>query len=449
MVYPGVVMTFRVGVALLFLVLTASACNRSQAEAPAKSGNPPGKAGSPSAGGPRAIPITVGRAEARAVQRAVETSGSLLAWEEVQAKTEQAGTIAKLFVDLGDRVTAGMTLAEYDRREFQLTVEQAKADLSAAHESLSRAQATTAATEASLSRVKDNLASLDAEVARAQSQTDWARSELERNQQLYAKEIIAARDVDSARNLHNTAAAQLTMMKTALAQHPDQVRVAEAQLRSDLAAVRAAEAAVKQREAALGIVEKRLGDTTVKASIPGFVAKRHVSAGEFVKDNTPLFTIVVVNPLKYAGTVPERQAPELKVGQTLRLTVEAYPDKTFTGTITRLAPSVEVATRTLGVEARVPNDGNALRPGFFVKGTVLTREDPSVVVVPADALMNVVGLNKVFVIADGKAQERQVRPGVRQGGTLEILQGVKVGETVATSNLPALYNGATVTVVTR
>jgi RND family efflux transporter MFP subunit len=450
MVYPEVVMAPRVGVSLLILMLTVSACNRSQAEAPAKSGNPQGKTSGPAAPGPRvAISVTVGRAESRAVQRAVETSGSLLAWEEVQAKTEQAGTIAKLFVDLGDRVTAGMTLAEYDRREFQLTVEQAQADLSAARESLSRAQATAAASEASLRRVRDNLASLEAEVARAQSQTEWARTELERNQQLFKKEIIAARDVDSARNLYNTAAAQLTMMQTALAQHPDQVRVAEAQLRSDLAAVRAAEAAVKQREAALGIVEKRLGDTTVKASIAGFIARRHVSAGEFVKDNTPLFTIVVINPLKYAGTVPERQAPELKVGQTLRLTVEAYPDKTFVGTVTRLAPAVEVATRTLAVEARVANDTSTLRPGFFAKGNILTREDPSVVVVPADALMNVVGLNKVFVIADGKAQERQVRPGARQGGTLEILQGVKVGETVATSNLPALYNGALVTVVTR
>jgi multidrug efflux pump subunit AcrA (membrane-fusion protein) len=90
-----------------------------------------------------------------------------------------------------------------------------------------------------------------------------------------------------------------------------------------------------------------------------------------------------------------------------------------------------------------------LRPGFFAKGSVLTREDPSVVVVPVDALMNVVGLNKVFVIADGKAQERQVRPGGRQGGALEILQGVKAGETVATSNLPALYNGAPVAVIAR
>src|SRR4030095_7288961 len=98
--------------------------------------------------------------------------------------------------------------------------------------------------------------SLDAEVARAQSQVEWARSELERNQQLFAKEILAARDVDSARNQYNTAAAGLTMMKTAAAQHPDQVRVAEAQLRSDRAAVRAAEATVKQREGGVGVLEK-------------------------------------------------------------------------------------------------------------------------------------------------------------------------------------------------
>ena len=212
--------------------------------------------------------------------------------------------------------------------------------------------------------------------------------------------------------------------------------------------MRAAEATVKQREAALGIVDKRLGDTTVKASIAGFIARRHVSAGEFVKDNTPLFTIVVINPLKYAGTVPERQAPELKIGQTLRLTVEAYPDKTFT------APSPGWRRRWKWQRAPWPSrpvwpTTQRPPPRFLRQGQVLTREDPSVVVVPADALMNVVGLNKVFVIADGKAQERQVRPGVRQGGTLEILQGVKAGETVATSNLPALYNGALVTVVTR
>jgi membrane fusion protein (multidrug efflux system) len=182
----------------------------------------------------------------------------------------------------------------------------------------------------------------------------------------------------------------------------------------------------------------------VRAPISGFIAKRHLAAGEYVKDNTPLFTIVASNPLKYVGTVPERNAPELRAGQSVQLGVEAYPGRTFTGSVTRLAPSVEVQTRTLTLEARVPNADGTLRPGFFAKGAVLTREDRGVVFVPADALMVVAGLQKVFVVADGKARERLVRSGARQGGLVEIVDGVKAGDVVATSNLPSLYEGVPV-----
>lgn len=426
----------------LALVAGASACNRSQADSP-KAEKPAAAPGAP-ARAVRAIPVTTGRAEHRAVQRTVETSGSLLAWEEVQAKSEQSGTLARLHRDLGDRVSAGDTLAEYDRREFQLSVDQARADLGAARESLARAQAQVAASEAALRRVIESRAALEADVARAQAQVEFMRAETERTRQLFAKDLVAAREVDSMRHQMITAEALLTSMRTALAQHPDQVRAAEAQLRSDLAAVRVAEATVKQREAALGIAEKRFGDTTVKAPIAGVVARRHVSAGEFVKDNTVLFTIVLTNPLKYVGTVPERQAPEIRAGQALRLSVEAYGDKAFVGALVRVAPGVDVGTRTLAIEARVPNPGDALRPGFFARGHVLTREDPSVVVVPADAVMVIAGLTKVFVVAQDRAHERLVRLGGRQGGAVEIAEGVKAGETVATSNLPSLYNGAPV-----
>ena len=402
--------------------------------------------GSGGAGGQqyRPIPVTTARADVRAVQRVVETSGSLVAWEEALAKSEQPGTIARLGADLGDRVTAGQVLVEYDVREFQLAVDQAQADLGAARQSLARTRANVAAAEAQLRRMRDTLATLESDVARAQSQVDWTRSELERTQQLFARDLIAARDVDNVRNQHNIAAAQLTTARLAVAQHPDQVRAAQAQLDSELAAVKTAEAQVRQREAAVGIVQKRLGDTTVRAAIAGYVAKRHVNAGEFVKDNTPLFTIVVVNPLKYAGSVPERQTPELHVGQIVRLSVEAHPTRTFPGTVTRIAPTVDVQTRTLALEARVPNLDGALRPGFFAKGSVLTRQDAAAVFVPGEAVLSVAGLTKVFVVANGTAQERAVKPGARQGTAVEILEGVKAGETVATSNLPALFDGAPV-----
>ncbi len=408
----------RTAVAALLLL---TACNRSQADAPR-----PGAAGG-AAAGPRALPVTVARVVERPTERSVDTTGSLLAWDEVQARAEQSGTIARLRVDLGDRVQAGQVVADYDRREFELAVDQARAAVAQA--------------AANLRRQRDALATLEAEVARAQSQYEWAQAELERARQLFERQLVARRDVDNARTAEQVAAAQLAAARVALAQHPDQVRVAEAEL--------------ERARAALGLAEKRLNDTTVRAPISGLVARRHVSAGEFVKDNTPLFTLVVPHPLKYVGSVPERAAPVLRIGQTVRLTVEAYPDRTFAGTITRLAPAVDVQTRTLALEARVPNDSGALRPGFFAKGSVITQAQARAVWVPAEAITYVAGLTKVFVVADGVAHERLVRTGERADGWVEVLpdgdagRTVRAGEVVATANLASLFHGAPVTVPAR
>lgn len=421
---------------VLLLALLFTACGQSQAQDPKKKG--PAEL--------KPFPVTVARVEARSVQRSVETIGSLLAWEEVQVKSEQPGTLARLLVDLGDRVTSGGILAEFDKREARLTAEQAEADLSAARQALQRARASVEASRANLTRVKEQLATVQADLARARAELEWAALELERSRQLHARELIAARDVDNSRIQHHVAQARLRMAETTLNQHPDQVRIAESQLESDFAALKGAEAQVKQREAALGLVQKRLGDTTVRAPLAGVVARRHVSAGEYVRENAVLFTLVVSDPLKYTGSIPERFAPEVRPGQPLQLSVEAYHGRTFAGQVTRVAPAVDVQTRTLSLEARVPNSDGKLKPGFFSKGVVLTRKEDGVAFVPADAVTYFVGVTKVFVVADGKVQERQVRTGTREAGWVEIMEGVKPGETVATGNLSQLFNGASVTI---
>jgi RND family efflux transporter MFP subunit len=426
----------------LAALVAVGGCGKSDAQGPPAAQRKPGNPAEI-----KPIAINVARAEAREVQRSVETIGSLLALEEVAVKTEQPGTVAKLFADLGDRVTKGQVLAEYDAREFQLAVAQAEADLLSTRQALGRAQANLQASDAALRRAYDNLDALEAEVARRKSQVEWAKSELDRSLELYKKEFIAAREVDNARNLHNVAAAEMAVAVNARSQHPDQVRIAQAQVESDRAALRVAEAEVARREAALGIAQKRLSDTTVRAWISGSIAKRHISAGEYVKENTPVFTVVALDPLKYTGTVPERYVPELRVGQMLQLAVEAYPGQTFPGQVTRLAPAVDVQTRTLSLEGRVGNADGRLRPGFFAKGTVLTRKESSVAFVPGDAVVSFVGITKVFVVADGKVQERAVKPGARQAGAVEIIEGVQPGETVAVSNLSQLFNGAPVSVV--
>src|SRR6185295_2712316 len=196
----------------------ATACSKSDAQ---QSPAPP-----KAAVAIKPLPITVARAESRPVQRTVETVGSLVAWQETVVKTEQPGTVSKLLVDLGDAVTAGKILAEYDAREFQFSVEQAAVNLLSARQSYARAQATLTSSEAALRRSRDGLSALDAEVARNQSQVEWTKSELDRTQELFRKEFIAQRDVDNARNGYNTAVASLQVAMNVRSLHPDQVRIA-------------------------------------------------------------------------------------------------------------------------------------------------------------------------------------------------------------------------------
>lgn len=407
---------------------------------------PPKRAGAET---PQTITVTAAPVAARTVQRTVETSGSLLAWEEVVLNTAVPGTVKRLLVDLGDRVEAGRVVAELDQSEFLLAVQQAQAALTAAMRQVERARAQVAAAEANLRQVRESIKAWEANDNRARAALEEARANLERNRQLRERELIAARDYDAARTQYEAMLAQWETSQVERTMYPDRVRVADAQRESDRSALQVTEAEVKQREATLGIAKKKLADATLKTPIGGAVARRHVNPGEFVRENTPLFTIVRSDPLKYSGTVPERSALEVRPGQGVRLQVDPAPGQSFEGRITRVSPAVEVANRTMALEAELPNPKGILKPGLFARGLVQIREESGVPFAPEAAVSYFVGITKVFVIADGKARERRVKAGARQAGMVEILEGVRPGEVVATSSLAQLYDGAPVRVAGR
>jgi len=402
--------------------------------------------GKGAASGPQTLSITTARVEARDVGRTTETTGSLLAWEEVVLNTPVQGTVVRLNVDLGDRVEVGQLVAELDTREFTLAVEQAEAALRSAQDSVERARAQAAASEANLRQVRESINAWQANDNRARAALEEARANLDRNRQLLEKELISKREFDAARTQFEAMLAQHQTSQVDRVQYPDRVRVAEAQLQSDRSAVRVAESEVKRQEAALGIVQKKLADATLKAPIAGAIAKRHVNRGEFVKDNVPIFTIVRSDLLKFTGTVPEHAALAVRPGQSVQLQVDAVPGRTFTGRITRVSPAVDVANRTVALEAQVPNPQGLLKPGLFARGVAEIGRGRSVAFVPEAAVSYFVGITKLFVVTDGKAQERAVKVGRKQNGAVEILDGVKPGELVATSSLAQLYDGAPVAV---
>ncbi len=200
-------------------------------------------------------------------------------------------------------------------------------------------------------------------------------------------------------------------------------------------------------EAQLDVVRVKLDRTLIRAPLGGAVAARLVSVGEVVKVGQTLYKLVQDNPLKFRTPVPERFAGYLKLGQKIRVKVDAYPDRVFAGEITRINPTSEAANRSITVEALVPNPERMLRPGFFAKGDLVYDLHGDAVVVPEKALTTFAGVTKLFVVADGKAEERIVRTGVAvDGGRREIADGVKSGEQVAVSNVERLEQGAPVSV---
>lgn len=336
----------------------------------------------------QAITVKTARVESRPVARSVEATGTLNPWDEVIVGNDTPGTVDRIMADLGDRVAGGQTLAVLDRREATLNHDEAEAGL------------------------QTSLKSLDREKARALD----AKTTLDRYDELFKTGMVSVSQHDNART---------------------QFDVAEAQLHQS-------EAVVKQSEARLDLAKKRLADTVIKSPIAGEVKKRFVSVGENVKDKTQMFAIVSTGTLKFKGAVAEAFAPKLKSGQAVEVAVDAYRDRTFKGSLTRISPSVDVQTRTLEVEASVPNPKGLLKPGFFAKGTILTNVEKGVPFVPSEAVYIFVGITKVFVIEDGVAREKLINTGVRDRGFVEVVNSVKPGQTVATTNLSALYDGAKV-----
>jgi membrane fusion protein (multidrug efflux system) len=194
---------------------------------------------------------------------------------------------------------------------------------------------------------------------------------------------------------------------------------------------------------ALAMTEKKLGDTVVRAPFGGFVQKRLVSLGEYVKPTDRLFEMVAIDPIKLLAPVPERYVPLAKIGLKVEVSVAANPDKIYIGQITRIAPALDEASRTLMVEAEVANSDGALKPGYFAHTKVSFGQDQGLFI-PQNAVMRYAGVERVFVIEDGVAHAREIKTGAREGDQVEVISGIKAGDRVATSEMDRLADGVLV-----
>jgi RND family efflux transporter MFP subunit len=202
---------------------------------------------------------------------------------------------------------------------------------------------------------------------------------------------------------------------------------------------------VQALKAEVKLAQKRLNDATVRAPFEGSVEQKLVSPGAYLKENTPILTLVKTNPLRLRVDLPESAVSVAKTGATLTFTTDAAPGETFTAVVRQLNPSVDQKSRTLVVEARIPRNDSRLRPGMFVQVQLSLQKGAEVVMVPKEAIYSVAGLNKLFVIRDGRAVERKITPGQELEGWVEVpREAVSPGDRVATSALAQLVNGTPV-----
>lgn len=345
-------------------------------------------------GGTAAGPVAVELAavERGPIEQRRELTGTLEATAEIMVAAKVGGRLDRITVDLGDPVTQGQVVAELDDAELVQAQAQTKADLAVA-----RAREVAA----------DNALRI-------------AGRNLERVQGLQRRGIASEEELDTTR------AAKLQ---------------AEAEL-----AVAASE--VTRAKAALRGAQVRKGYTRVSVEWSDgakqrVVAARHVDDGTMVAANTPLLTVVGLDPLVVAVYVTEQDYGRLHVGQPITLRTDAYPGEEFAGQVARIAPVFATESRQARVELQVDNPDGRLRPGMFVRVRVVLAELEAAITVPREALVEHEDGQAVFVVADDGATVRlqAVTVGLSDGERVAV-EGVEPPARVVTLGQPLLHDGA-------
>ena len=360
---------------------------------------------------PAPLAIEAAAVESRAVDRFLRVTGSLAADEQAEVSAETSGRVIATPVERGTRVAAGALLVRISAAETSAQLLEAEANAAQIEARLGL----PAGEPFDPRRVPD--------VMNAQASLDWAEAEFARIQSLLEQKVVSQSEFDQRR----------TQVDAARQQYRVAVNTAEQSYRSLQAA-----------RARVALARKAAADTEVRAPFAGLVAERVVSVGDYVTRGTRVATVVRVDPLRVELTVPEQAIAQIKVGQAVRLTVDAYPDEEFAATVRFVSPALRTDQRALTVEAIAGNRDGRLKPGLFATAHIQQPATAAALLVPAAAVETVAGTSRVYVIKDEKAEERIVTLGQTAGSEVEITSGVAKGEIVVAEPRGRIVDGQAV-----
>jgi RND family efflux transporter MFP subunit len=207
------------------------------------------------------------------------------------------------------------------------------------------------------------------------------------------------------------------------------LEVAEGQYQDALEEIRNRDGVLAQRLSEVEIARQQLQDTVLRSPLDGAVRQRQVTVGEYLAPGAPVLTVVRTHPLRLQLSVPERETSGLRAGLPVVVRVEGDSVE-HGGRLERIGAAIDETNRTLPVEAMVPNEGDALRPGQFATADIIISDSDRALVVPTDAIVTFAGVQKVLTVRDGHAREQRIRTGRREAERVEVLEGLAAGDVV-------------------
>jgi membrane fusion protein, multidrug efflux system len=365
----------------------------------------------------RPTPVHLYTVAEEVAHRRIQAVGSLHALEESILSAEVEARVSQVLADVGDTVKQGQPLILLDPQELQFEVQRQRGIVQQVCAQLGIGPTDPLPTDpkkiASVQRAEADLFDADRKYIRAQ---EMFKERLISQQQLDE----AASRSQSTRAAYNVALQDVDRLKALLV----------------------------SSEAAEKLAEKKLNDATIRSPFPGAVKTRNVHPGEYLRLQSPVMVVVRTDKLRARLAVPERWAGWIKDGALVDLHVEAFPNDTFHGKISRIDPSVAPDSRTFEAEALLENLDGRLKPGFFLQASIPSEKQEKTIFLPYTAVNYRYGVYKVFLLNGNRVSERQIRPAGQtedeRGRRFEVAEGLKPGDRVAVPVSGDLRDGATV-----
>lgn len=382
------------------------------------------------------ITVELQAAERRSFPVQLALTGTVEAKERIPVGSEVSGLrIVELAVEEGDMVQRGQLLVRLNSDLLQARRQQLLARLDQQRAALQKARQPERPLEIAQLRsaLQQALAQVDqqqAELAIAEAAFRDSERNFQRFESLFAQGAVPRsefdlRELEIARARGQLEASQTRVSSLEFAARAARERLTQAEEGGRTEDVAIADAQLAELQAQLSEMDAQLAQTEVRAPVDGWVLQRQAQLGDIAAVGSPLFVLAQGGQLELRGQVPETLVGSIEVGQAVRVRRD---QELFEGTVYRVSPLVDTATRNAEVRIDLPS-GRGLLPGMFAEGTV-EIEERETVSVPTEAVLGQAPNEYVFIYSQGKAVQRPVTVGQRNGEAVSVLSGLEVGEPV-------------------